>query len=155
MTLRLVVRCKGPDEERYSWRPFEPNEHFTDEWWDRANLFGDDDTYIQATLDGAEVGRVHLDEQVWTSHYAGAPDLGAVALEFQFIEIADDHRRSGIASELIGTIADMHPTRCLVAFSEDADEFWASLGWDRYDHPEGPDRYRPPFVQPKQFESSE
>jgi hypothetical protein len=32
--------------------------------------------------------------------------------------------------------------------SEEADDFWASLGWDRYDHREGPTRYRPLFVAP-------
>jgi hypothetical protein len=41
-----------------------------------------------------------------------------------------------------------HPCRRLVAFSEEADEFWSSLCWDRFDHPDGPTFYRPLFVQP-------
>jgi hypothetical protein len=41
-----------------------------------------------------------------------------------------------------------HPERRLLAFSEEADDFWASLGWTRYDHPEGPRSYRLLFMQP-------
>lgn len=45
-------------------------------------------------------------------------------------------------------IAQMHPDRQLIAYSEDADAFWDSLGWDRFAHPEGPKFHRPLFVQP-------
>jgi hypothetical protein len=34
-----------------------------------------------------------------------------------------------------------------VVFSEEADGFWASLGWERYDYPEEPG-YRALFIQP-------
>jgi len=36
----------------------------------------------------------------------------------------------------------------LFAYSEEAHGFWASLGWDRFDHPEGPQFHRPLFIQP-------
>jgi hypothetical protein len=40
------------------------------------------------------------------------------------------------------------PNRRLLAFSEEADGFWTSLGWERFDHPDGPRFYRPLFIQP-------
>jgi ribosomal protein S18 acetylase RimI-like enzyme len=98
--------------------------------------------------DDREVARVELYDHVETSHYIGAPSLGAEALEIQFIEVATDCRRQGVATDVVRRLMAAHPDRRLVAFSEEADEFWVSLGWDRYDHPDGPRLYRPLFVQP-------
>jgi ribosomal protein S18 acetylase RimI-like enzyme len=83
------------------------------------------------------VARVELDSAVHVDHYEAAPHLGPTALEIQFIEVSSRFRRSGIGTEVVRELAARNPGRRLVAFSE-ADEFWASLGWYRYDHPEGP-----------------
>jgi hypothetical protein len=42
-----------------------------------------------------------------------------------------------------------HGGRRLVALSENADEFWASLGCERHDHPVEPDSYQSLFIQPR------
>jgi ribosomal protein S18 acetylase RimI-like enzyme len=73
--------------------------------------------------------------------------LESNALEIQFIEVANECRRQGIGTEIVRELAATHPNRTLVAFSEQADEFWASLGWRRYDHPKEPRFHRPLFIQ--------
>lgn len=41
-----------------------------------------------------------------------------------------------------------YPDRRFLALSEDADDFWASLGWIRYDYNDGPFQYQPLFIAP-------
>ncbi|NHP16269.1 hypothetical protein G8767_22170 [Rhodococcus sp. IC4_135] len=91
---------------------------------------------------------MQLDNSVSFGHYENTPSLGEKALEIQFIEVASPYRRKGIATEVVLAVAEIQPDRTLVAFSEDADEFWASLGWSRYDHSEGARSYRPLFIAP-------
>ncbi|OFJ51171.1 hypothetical protein BEL07_24200 [Mycolicibacterium grossiae] len=40
---------------------------------------------------------------------------------------------------------ERRPDRTLIAYSEGADRFWASLGWESFEHPAG--GYRTLFVQ--------
>ena len=40
----------------------------------------------------------------------------------------------GIGSAVVRLLQDDHPGRRLVAFSEGAEGFWSSVGWDRYEH---------------------
>jgi GNAT superfamily N-acetyltransferase len=51
-----------------------------------------------------------------------------------FFEVSQDHRRRGHGTEAAQLIADRYEDTALVAFSQDADEFWGSLGWARYEH---------------------
>lgn len=117
--------------------PFDGDDGYTYGWWDRW-LGGDDSVYVQVLRDGEEVARVMLDETVGIEHYVNTPPLGDVALEIQFIDVRSDVRRQGIGRAVVEQLARMHPDRRLVAYSEEADEFWSALGWQRYDHPEGP-----------------
>ena len=91
---------------------------------------------------------MELDHNFAGSKHVGSPDMGTRALEIQFIEVARSHRRTGIGAEVVRRLVEAHPERRFLALSEDADQFWATLGWDRYDHPDGPDWYRPLFVHP-------
>jgi len=70
------------------------------------------------------------------------------ALEIQLIEVSGTHCRRGIGTAVVRAVAATHPTRRLVAFSEEADAFWASLGWDRFQHETEPKYWRSLFVQP-------
>jgi GNAT superfamily N-acetyltransferase len=108
----------------------------------------DNPLYVQALVDSAEVARVDLHENFEGSMHAGAPCLGRQALEIQFFEVAQSWRRQGIGVEVVSRLADLYPTRRLLALSEEADEFWSSLGWARFDYWDGPVQYRPLFVQP-------
>lgn len=139
---------RRPDESRYVWTPFEPSDQFNGDWWDQPPYMADDPLYVQVLLDGTEVARVELDEDFSGSRHVGAPTLGHQALEIQSIEVAESHRRQGIGAEVVARLAAAYSGRRLLALSEGADDFWASLGWDRYDYSDGPLKYRPLFIQP-------
>jgi ribosomal protein S18 acetylase RimI-like enzyme len=148
--VRLELRDlrRGPGDDKYVWLPFEVNDNFNPDWWDRVPYLEDDPHYVQVLLDGVEVGRVELDHGFRGSKHLGAPKLGDKALEIQFIEVAESCRGQGIGAEVVRLLVERHHDRRFLAMSEDADDFWASLGWDRYDHRDGPQRYRPLFVAP-------
>jgi len=99
-------------------------------------------------MDGElEVARIELDDDIGMAHY-GAAELSDDVLEIQLIEVHDDYRGRGIGREVVNLISQLNPGKRLVALSEGADEFWSSLGWERIDHPGGPGRFMPLFVQP-------
>jgi hypothetical protein len=50
-------------------------------------------------------------------------------LEIQFFEVAVEARGRRVGTRVIQQFARRHPDRRLLAFSERADRFWASLGW--------------------------
>ncbi|MCU1701333.1 MAG: family N-acetyltransferase [Mycobacterium sp.] len=114
---------------------------------DRVPYWNDDPWYIQVLRDGDEVGRVELDETVGLRHYGVDRHVDSIALEIQFIEVSADCQRQGIATEIVRELEARHPDRTLVAFSEQADDFWESLGWRCYIHPTEGRFYRPLFVQ--------
>jgi GNAT superfamily N-acetyltransferase len=147
MNLHLIDRRCGPNDSNYAWTPFEPSDQLTSHWWDEPRYLDDDPSFVQVLLDGVEVGRVEMDEDFRGSGHKGAPRLGKATLEIQLIEVSSEHRNRGIGTEVMRRLAAMHSDRRFLAMSEDADAFWASLGWDRYDHPAGSDRHRPLFVQ--------
>jgi GNAT superfamily N-acetyltransferase len=146
-------QLKRPAGERL-WFPFEFDEAaegFTPEWWHHGPVYPESDsTFFRVLNDSKEVARVELDDEVGIEHYAGVPALGPIALEIQFIEVHIEHRGRGIGRAVVDQLADLHPGRRLVAFSEDADDFWSSLGWRRYLHadPRQAPHYRPLFIQP-------
>lgn len=146
LTLREIRR--SPTDDRYIWTPFEPNEEFNGEWWDSPPYLIDEPHYVNAMLDGIEVARVELDYDFGGSMHLGAPKLGSAALEIQFFEVAKSYRRQGVGVEVVQRLIARYPDRRLLALSEDADEFWASLGWSRYDYNDGTHQYRPLFVAP-------
>ena len=148
MNLELRDVRRAPGDDKYLWTPFELSDDFTPDWWDRVPYLDDDPHYVQVLHDGAEVARVELDHDFRGSAHVGAPRLGDQALEIQFLEVADPHRGQGIGTEVVRLLVEQYPSHRLLAMSEDADGFWSSLGSDRYDHRDGPQRYRPLFVAP-------
>ncbi|WP_198663566.1 GNAT family N-acetyltransferase [Jiangella endophytica] len=148
MRLVLIEKRRRPDDDRYTWQRFELSEHFNERWWNEPRLFDDSATYFEVRLDGVEVARVELDDRVGFARDFGAPQLGAAALEIQFIEVAPAYRGRGIGTEVVTRIAALHPGCRLMALSEHADEFWSSLGWQRYERPERHLRGQPLYLQP-------
>lgn len=146
LILRDVRRVHS--EDRYVWTPFELNEEFNGDWWDSPPYMIDDPHYVEAMLGGVEVARVELDHDFRGSMHVGAPTLGTTALEIQFIEVAESYRRRGVGAEVVRRLVKSYPNRRILALSEGADEFWAALGWSRYDHHDGPLKYRPLFIAP-------
>ena len=147
IVLQDVVR--GRDENRYRWKPFVHNPQFVEPWWDRAGSSGNPH-YILATDGADEVARIELQypHRVGTI-YRGVPDLGPKAMNLQLIEVALNFRSKGVGTRVVRKLASSYPAYRLLAMSEGADAFWASLGWSRYDANRPRHSYRPLFVAPK------
>jgi hypothetical protein len=134
---------------RYSWiPPFDPSVAYENEhWWDGAPYGNDDPWYVQVLVDGLEVARIELDDDGGINPaYANVPAIGSERLEIQFIEVATAARDLSVGTRVVHGLMERHPDRRLMAYSEEADRFWASLGWERFDHPDG--RHRALFIQP-------
>jgi GNAT superfamily N-acetyltransferase len=144
--LRHVGRPAGVS--RSTWRPFEPTLGFNDAWWSRVPYATSAPHFVTFSVGSTEIGRVELDHNWSGSLHMNAPRLGAEALEIQLIEIAQDHRREGLGAAVVRRLAEEFPERRLLALSEEADSFWSSLGWDRYDYGTPPHHYRPLFIEP-------
>ncbi|MBM0255630.1 GNAT family N-acetyltransferase [Micromonospora sp. 4G55] len=147
MTFDFIEKRPGPGD-RLVWFPFADNDDFNPSWWNHRSFYGESSyTLLEVHSDGVEVARIELDSDVAIDHYVGTPQLGDTALEIQLIEVAASQRRRGVGTKIMQALVARHPERRLLAFSEEADDFWASLGWARYDHPEGPRFSRPLFIQ--------
>lgn len=147
----LTLTAKRPEalDSHYLWTPFRSDDNFEPSWWNEPRYRDNTYQYLEIRLDDIEVARVALGEDIATDHYTSAPPLGDEALEIQLIEVSAAFRRRHIATDVVRMISESNPHRRLLAFSEEADHFWTSLGWDRHDHPVGPAFYRPLFVQPE------
>ncbi|WP_020105065.1 GNAT family N-acetyltransferase [Nocardia sp. 348MFTsu5.1] len=148
MSLHLIEKRRTDRDDFYNWQPFGNDEGFTRAWWSDRTWHQDPDPWcLEVQQDGVEVARVELDNTDDVP-YDVASWLGAEALEIVFIEVAEPFRRKGIASEAVQAIAALYLDRTLVAFSEGGDDFWSSLGWDRFDHADGPLLAKPLFIAP-------
>ncbi|MDY6869255.1 MAG: hypothetical protein SV966_01310 [Actinomycetota bacterium] len=78
------------------------------------------------------MARIKLGERIQIDHYAGVPDVGTEGLEIEFFEVAIEARGKGVGTLVIQLLARRHPDRRLLAYSERADAFWASLGWSSF-----------------------
>lgn len=121
----------------------------------RWGLFGDDDRYelgwselqpvpfekeadrfFEIHSDGEEVARLHLDWRTdFTTAWRGAPVLGLQALRIQMVEVACEARGRGIGRAIIHGVQEQYPDSRLIALSvREAESFWSSLGWERFEH---------------------
>jgi hypothetical protein len=148
MSPRLIHIHRGPTDDRHAWTPFAPSNEFNRDWWDSPPYRTKDPHYVRADQEGVEVARLELDHDFQGSQHVGAPKLGASALEIQFMEVAATRQRQGIGATVVRLLQAEYPDRRLLALSQDADGFWASMGWERFDHRDGPRRYRPLFIAP-------
>jgi GNAT superfamily N-acetyltransferase len=117
------------------------------DWWNRPPYGNDDPWYVQAVENGVEVARVELDDPgLINQDYPNVPAVGDERLEIQLIEVATAARGRRVGTQVVQMLAERHQDRRLFAYSQDADRFWARLGWERFDHPEGD--WRALFIQP-------
>jgi hypothetical protein len=153
VALRLIEKRRG-GHDKYSWQPFQPNVgDFNPNWWERRQPTLDNPWYVQVIDDeDDEVARIELDHKGFdTTYFVGAPQLGEESLEIQFFEVSSRRRGQNIGTRAVGLLTKLHPGRRLCALSMDADRFWSSLGWHRYEHVEQTEREpqnSPLFVQP-------
>ncbi|BBX13050.1 hypothetical protein MNVM_21310 [Mycobacterium novum] len=75
------------------------------------------------------------------------PRVGRSLMPLRQVHRGTAARRRKIGTQVVQALSVRNPDRRLLAYSEGADEFWASLGWDRFDHPDG--RHRALFIQPE------
>jgi hypothetical protein len=124
---------------KYSWLPpFDWTVAYENErWWDEPrHYYVGQPWFVQVLADGDEVARIELDDPGGIHpQYVEVPKLGAERLEIQFIEVAIAARGRNIGTKVVRAIELRHPARRLFAYSEEAHGFWASLGWERFDHP--------------------
>jgi hypothetical protein len=151
MSLEFIDHRRGSGN-KHSWVPsFDWSvDYENDQWWDEPrHYYVGEPWFVQALEGGVEVARVELDDPGGINpEYTGVPELGDKRLEIQLIEVATAAGRRGVGTRVVRGLAELHSGRRLFAYSEEADEFWASLGWDRFDHPDGPRFQRPLFIQP-------
>lgn len=149
--IELFEHLRPAGVGRYEWQPYAEDSNFTRHWWHRLWDLGDRYSLWSASQSGVEVARVELDQEVSYNHYDRVPDLGPGVLEIDFFEVSATMRARGIGRAVLHLITERFPDKRLVAFSEEADGFWSSLGWKRYDHPRGFPAYRPFFVAPERW----
>lgn len=125
--------------------PFEADPRFRAGWWDRWPAASSSD-FCGVEIGGVEVARIQLVEAVYPEEYVGVPSFGRDMLKIQLLEVAVDRRREGIGTRVVHALGHGFPGRRFEAFSEGADEFWMSLGWERFEHPDG--RHQLLFIEP-------
>lgn len=140
MKLKLNITF-GPN--RRSLPPFDREVAYgREDWWNKQLRLGS--CYVQVLEGAAEVARVRLDDPGCINpDYAGVPELGPERLKIQYFEVAGDDMNRGVGTAAVRALEKRYPDRRLFVYS-DADGFWGSLGWDRF---EG-ERLVTLFIQP-------
>lgn len=148
MDLELIDHRRGATDDRWWAPPFDSAvvyEH--PHWWNRQ--LGDEPWLVQVLANGVEVARVEFDDPGDINpNYEGVPTLGDERLEIQLIEVATAARGNRIGTQLVHGLADRHRDRRLFAYSEEADRFWASVGWEPFYDPGPGPVGRTLFIQP-------
>lgn len=131
--------------------PFESSPDFTEGWWsDVPYSYGSTGgiEFLSFRSAGVEVARAQiLLNKVPGSDYR-VPRLASEYMELSFFEVAARYQRQGlgIGTRAVQSVIDRYPNVGLLAYSEEADEFWDTLGWRKFDHPRGMPSYRPLYV---------
>lgn len=140
-----LVDLRREDQSDRTWQPpFDWTVRYeNDAWWDGVPYYVSTPWFVQVLQDGAEVARIELavDAEV-NCEYADAPTIGPERLAIQLIEVAAESRGRGIGTQCMQVLTERHPNNRFLAYSEGAERFWHSLGWDRHDHPEGAQLHR-------------
>lgn len=149
MALQFIDHHRG-GADRYAWMPpFDPEVAYENShWWDGVRYGDDDPWFVQVLENGAEVARVVLVEDGgFNAAHVGVPVIGVERLMVYQIEVATAARGRGIGAQVVHGLGELHRDRRLFAYSEGADHFWESLGWERFNDPRpGPGRTL--FIQP-------
>jgi hypothetical protein len=121
---------------------------FEERWWDHAKRirFDAEDTF--SFFDGAEeVARAEVVHD-WDFDRISYEliDLDPHAPNISFFEVRRDCYRQGVGRAALKLLASHYGNRDIIAYSEDADEFWAGIGWRRVRRLDGDEAFRPLFA---------
>lgn len=146
--LRLEPRPLKSLGERLFETTFADSPDFEPRWWSKIVRGSERSVrHFSAMVWDQEVARIELVEKDRLNpDFIDVPSSSNGFLEISFFEVATPVRRRGLGTESIGAVAEAFTGRSLAAYSEDADGFWASLGWDRFEHGEDPQLFRPLYV---------
>jgi GNAT superfamily N-acetyltransferase len=127
---------------------------FPSRWWDDWNRISDANFHTFTILDdGAEVARAEVladptrlaQADINPAIYQGS-GLHRGMVDIDRIEVRADRRGQGIGRAAVDLIVDHYPGRDFFAFSVDADEFWVSIGWQRFPRRDGDPLYSTLFA---------
>lgn len=123
-------------------------EGFNDDWWNlRVGRVGTSHhDWFSFILDGREVARAEVDYAARLGgDYVGS-SLPRDIIDIDFFEVRADRRGEGIGRQAVGLITSRYPGQLLTAFSEQADEFWGAIDWQRRARVDGSKLHRALFV---------
>lgn len=147
MTQLTLMRLNPDTSGSVVYKPFSESDDFTGGWWDDEIYGYEASQHFYAFFMGQhEVARVEIEVQDdLNPEYRRPAHPGPYAV-IHFFEVSKDHRRRRHGTAATQLIVGRYRGTPLVAFSEDADEFWGSLGWARYEHADDPGHHRPMYV---------
>jgi hypothetical protein len=109
--MALVELQRPAGVGRYEWQPYLRDNSFTYGWWHRLWDLSGRYSVWSARLDGVEVARVELDDEVSYDHYTRVPALGPSVLEVDFFEVSSTMRCRGIGRQVLRGLARRFPDR--------------------------------------------
>lgn len=129
--------------------PWPHDDRFSDYLWDTFGVRSGTGFHFYEVRHGdVPVARIEIHDDDPTECYSNPLPTKPI-LEIQNIEVASSHRGCGLGTLIVEEIARAHTERTLAALSEQADEFWSSLGWIRYERSDDRPNSRPLYVQNK------
>jgi GCN5-like N-acetyltransferase len=139
MTL-FELKFLEPAKDYTSPFPHDP-EGFTDTWWiPNIDMPYYDDLggtkLIQFLVDHVEVGRAKITDWCLSTAYIGI-NSEINTKQIWFFEIHQNARRKGYGTEFAKQLINIYPDVPLIAFSENADDFWSRIGWIYYPRKDG------------------
>lgn len=147
MTRPTLMRLNPDTSGSVVYKPFSESNDFTDGWWDDEIYGYEASQHFYAFFMGQhEVARAEIEVQDdLNPEYRRPAHPGPYAV-IHFFEVSEDHRRRGLGTDAAQLLAERYGDLPLVAFSAGADEFWGSLGWQRFEHATEPSHNRPMYV---------
>jgi hypothetical protein len=144
--LRLV-ELPPVQEDGFLYKPFTTMDGFQQPWWeDLAYGYKRNRNFFFSFFeDQIEVARAEIElKNDAGSHYGFRTPSNPCAV-IHFFEVAEGRRRTGVGTQALSLLRSRFGFSPLVAYSEEADDFWDSLGWNRHEYPDSA-AYRPLYV---------
>lgn len=122
---------------------------FSSSWRNRPIRvgFSSNSYFYRWTLEDQEVARTHVqDGSTVKREYAALSQTDRDILEVVLFKVRAEWQGEGIGRAAVRQLQDLYRDAVLIAFSENADEFWNHIGWQRIPRRDKSASYRPLFV---------